>query len=333
MINRLKRLSYTVVSFLACVALNHAACAQQLEPVRIGLSSVSMPSSAPKIANALGLFSKHGLNPTLIQMQDASANTMGLISGSVDFVTAQPTDVIVSQGRGQKLVAVSSVYRGFAIMLVVSKAAIDRMKVSAKAPVTDRLRALDGLVIASASATSAATLALKSATAAAGSHVRMTYMSQTAMVAALSNGAIQGFLASAPFYASAMRNGSGEIWLAGPDGDFPANSTLANNITLNTKLDYALAHRDLVTRMAAVFSDFGRTVRERPDAVKAAIKQVFPDLDPNTIDLVFEREARGWGGAGKLTEQEMAHDIAIVKAGGADLPMLDSISPADMIFR
>jgi ABC-type nitrate/sulfonate/bicarbonate transport system substrate-binding protein len=323
---------HKLVGLLICLSMSAATNAgDKLDRVNFGLSSTSLPSAAPRIAKEMGLFEKHGIDANLVQMQDASVNTMGLIAGSVDFITAQPTDVIISRSRGQNLVSVTSVYRGFAGVVVLSKPEQAKLGTPTTAPPTSRLKALDGLVIATSSATSTYTLALKAATESVGAHVRFVFIAQTSMASALAKGAIQGFIASSPFYAQAVLADTGVIWLNGPKGDFPGASVPANTITLNTKADYAKSHPEITRRVADVFSDFGTAVVANPAAVKAAVAKVYPDLDKKTLNILYETEAQGWK-VKPLSVEDMAHDIAFVKATGISLPDLDKIRPDQIVL-
>jgi ABC-type nitrate/sulfonate/bicarbonate transport system substrate-binding protein len=322
-------------AWVVIMALSGLACAslgQQKRQVAIGLSSPSLPAAGARIAKEMGLFDKYGIDARITPMDNGSVATMGLIAGSLDFTTTAPTDVVAAQARGQKLVAVTSVYGGFAGVLILSKAVADKLGVAPTAPVMQRLKALDGLSIATPSPTSTYTFAYKSAAEAAGAKIRFTYMDQPSMIAALETGAIQGFIAGSPIYARPLLSGSGVMWISGPKRELPPESTPAHAVTLNAKRDFAEANRDLVQRLIAVFADFAKAVQERPADVKAAIARLFPDLDPRTLDLLYVTESLGFK-AKPLTVEGLAHEIAFVKATGIQLPQIDKLAPADLIFR
>jgi ABC-type nitrate/sulfonate/bicarbonate transport system substrate-binding protein len=302
-----------------------------MRKITIAMSSASIPASAARFAKAMGLFEKRGLDATITPMDNGSVATMGLISGSLDFVTTGPSDVVVSQGRGQDIVALNSVYRGFAAVIVLSKAAAEKVRVSPTAPTSDRFKALDGLSIASPSPTSTFTIAVKSSAEAVGAKVNFLYMAQPAMVAALQTGAIQGFVASAPYYVQPVLSGVGVIWINGPKAEFPPQFAPANSAVLITKRDFAVANPDLMQRTTAVFYDFAKAVNERPADVKAAIAKVFPGLDAKTMDLLFETESHGFE-IEPLTVEQMAHEIAFMKTGGVNIPRIDSLKPEAMLF-
>jgi ABC-type nitrate/sulfonate/bicarbonate transport system substrate-binding protein len=319
-----------LLTALLCVG-GVAAYAQPAQKVSIGVSSPSLPAAGARIAKEMGLFEKHGVDAKVVQMDSASVSTMSLISGSVDFITSSPSDVVVSQARGQKLVAVGSVYHSFAPVVVISTVAAGKLKLGASAPIEARLKALDGLLIASPSATSPYTLALTSALESVGVKPRFTFMTQPAMVAALETGAIQAFIASSPFYARPVVNQTALIWVNGPNGEFPTASSQANSVTLNTKLDYAKKNPDLVKKVAAAFADLSRAIDDRPADVKAAILKLFPELDAKTLELLFKNEYAGFKTL-PLTPRDMAREIAFVKLSGVPIPGIENIDPAGVLY-
>ena len=76
---------------------------------------------------------------------------VGLIAGNGRF----PFLLLdAARARGQNVVIVGNFYRGLSASVVLSKTVADKLNVTANAPVQQRLRALDGLTIASPSATS-----------------------------------------------------------------------------------------------------------------------------------------------------------------------------------
>lgn len=192
---------------------------------------------------------------------------------------------------------------------------------------------MDGLLIGAPSATSIATIALKGAAKASGTTVRLTYMDQPAMVAGLQSGALQGFIASAPFWALAVTNGSGVVWVSGPKKEFPPEFMPANTGHLQVMRSFAEANPELLRAIAAVMAEFVRALDERPAEVRAAVAGLYRDLDPATLDLLVQSESLGWR-APPPAAADLVHDLAFLRAGGVSLPpQVDTIDPATMIFR
>jgi ABC-type nitrate/sulfonate/bicarbonate transport system substrate-binding protein len=332
---RLNRVG-TQASFRACivavlVSSAGAAFGQGAQELSMSLASTSFATAAPRIAKELGLFDKRGLDPRFVVMDNASSATAGLIAKSVDSALSGPGEVVAAQARGQKVVVVANTYMGLSGSLVLSKATADKLGVAPSAPVAARLKALDGLVIASPSATGAYTFALKGAAGAAGANVRFTYMAQPAMLAALDSGAIQGFIGGAPFWAAPVLKGSGVLWISGPKGELPAAYTPASTANLQVLRSFADANPATVRRVGEVFADLAKAIDERPAEVKSAVARLYPTLDGATLDLLFTTEARAWR-AKPPTAADMAHEIAFIKSSGTPIPQLDSVEPAAMLL-
>ena len=243
----------------------------------------------------MGFFAKHGLQMRMPVLESAAVATAALVSGSVRGIQAGPNELVAAQANGQKVVAIQIAYAGFAQTLVLSKAAVAKTKLSQTAPVVERMKALDGLLLASASATSSATVAIKvAALKMAGVNTRWTYIAQTNMQSALEQGAIDGYIASAPFSTFAIAKGLAVSWVSGPNGDLPVEYTPANAGIIMVMRDFAEANPDIIKRMMAAFADFSAAVEQKPDDVKATLARLFPDFDKPSLDLFFSTESRAW---------------------------------------
>jgi ABC-type nitrate/sulfonate/bicarbonate transport system substrate-binding protein len=286
----------------------------------------------PRLTFEMGFFARNGLQVKMPVLDSAAVATAALVSGSVKAIQAGPGELVAAQARGQKAVAIAVAYAGFAQSTVISKAAAAKVKVSPTAPVVERLKALDGLAIASASATSGATVALRLAAAKmAGINIRWVYIAQSNYASAMEQGAIDGFIGSAPYSTLSVAKGLGVGWINGPGGDLPEEYTPANAGLVMVMRDFAESNPDVIRRLVASFADFSKAVAERPADVKATISRLYPDLDPPTLDLFYSTESRAWK-AKPLTTKDMEHEIAFVKESGTNLPNLDLIQPAAMIF-
>lgn len=321
----------SAAGMLAVALLPAALSAQGLREVSIGLSSASFVPAPARLADQMGLFTKHGLAPRFVMTDSGSAVTAALLSNSVEAIVGGPGEHVAAAARGQDIVVVTNVYEGLGGSLILSRAAAEKAGVAPDAPVSERLRALDGLLIGSPSATSAYTVAVRSAAESEGASIRSTYMAQSVAPGAMERGVIDGFMAAAPAWSVPVVAGSGVLWLSGPGGDFPPQFAPASSISVQMTRATAEANPDLVEAFRNVFADFVVAVKERPDDVKAAVAALYPDLSAETIDILFEREAGAWA-ADPLTVEDMQHEIDFVKAGGANLPGIDQIDPASMLL-
>jgi ABC-type nitrate/sulfonate/bicarbonate transport system substrate-binding protein len=224
------------------VVASGSAMAQPKKDITVGLASASFATATLRIANELQLVEKHGLNMRSVVTDNSGMALAGVLTKSFDLGIVGLPEFIIARARGQNIVSAAVTYSGFATSMVLSKPAADKIGVAPAAPLKQRLKALDGLVIATPSATAGGTVAFKAAIAAEGANVRMPYITQPAMQAALETGAIDGYLSSAPFWAFPVVKGGGHIWISGPKGEFPEASTPTVTGLLLTTREYADAN-------------------------------------------------------------------------------------------
>ena len=316
-----------------CLALSltpAAALSQPMKDITIGLSTASLTVSSLRVAKEMGLFEKQGLNPKFVFMDSGNAALSGLIGGSFPAVVATSPDLVAAQAHGQKVVAIANIYSGLGATLVLAKDVADKLGVSPSAPVKDRFKALEGLTLALPSPTAGYTVAFRGAAQAFGVTTRSVYSAASNMQPTLVSGAVQGFITSAPYWTTAVTRGSAVVWLSGPKGDFGDNAPVSS-ASLQMMRDFAQANPDLVKKLAAVVADLGKAIEERPTEVKTTLAKVFPDVDAVTINLFFDYKSSSWKGK-PLTPKDMAHEIALAKSSGMQLPQIDSIDPASLLF-
>lgn len=305
--------------------------AQSGKKVVMGLAGQSMIASIPRFAQEMGLFEKRGLDVNFVTLDSANASATAMLAGSVEVAFSGPVELITARSRGRDVVSIVNTYGGLGGSLVLAKSVADKLGVAANAPIADRMRALKGLTLASPSATSAYTVTYKSAATAVGADVKFTYMAMPAMLAAMQSGAIQGYVASAPFWVPPVVNGSGVLWVAGPKAELPADLRPRSNSVLLTLRDTAKANPEMIKNLQAVFADFVEAIDKRPADVKAAVAKVFPNVDARTLDVLFESESLAWR-AKPLTPADIVHEIAYAKLGGIALPQIDGVDPASMLW-
>ena len=324
------RKSISALALLAALAMGGPASAEDMRTIKIAVGGAGFASAYAVIVNELGLFEKHGITAKITVMGAAADATTALISKSVDVAAGGTSEMIMAQSRGQKVIMVINGYDGVPGTLVLSKAAAEKSKVSATAPIADRIKALDGLLIATPSAASLYTTVLKGMTA--GLNVRNTYIGTDAMPSALMGGAIDGYIAAGPTWAPPVVKGMGLVWLSGPQHDFPAQFSAVNSGCIQVMADYAAANPELMTKLIAVMADFVKATAERPADVKAAALRAYPNVDAPTMDILFKTEIGGWQ-TRKLTPADIAHDIQLAKSQNPSNTQFDSIDPASLLYK
>lgn len=304
------------------------AFAEDAQVVTIAVSSTSFVLGGVRIGEQAGLFAKNGLNPHIVVMESGNAAMSALIGGSVQFTVAGPGEVLAARARGQDVVIVANLYQGLAGSVVLSKDVATSLNVRVNAPVAERLKALNGLSIAVPSATSALLAPVRNAAEAAGAHIRFSYMSQPAMVAALASKAVQGIDASFPFAGKPIIDGVGVLWIDGP-GDELSQYSPASSSCIQATGAYAKANSDTVRRLQKAIIDIVSYVRDHPAEAKQALARGYSQVSAAEIDLSFSQQQRNWTKP-FLSVDDIRHEIALLKAS-ANLPGLDAVDPASVL--
>jgi len=299
--------------------------------VTIALSSNALPYGGLFIAEKAGLFGKHGVAPKIVVMDSGNAATTALISGSAQFSSSGPGEVLAARARGQPVTIVANIYRGLSASLVLAKPVADKLNVAPTAPVRERLKALDGLAIAAPSATSAYLHPVKRAAEEVGAKPRFLYMSQPAMVAALQTGAIQAMLAGAPYSYTPVSRGYGVTWISGPKGELPPEVQPTSSACLQTTEQYAGANPAVIARMRAVLDELAQYIRSTPDEAKRNLAAAYPQLDPAAIDQAFALDAANWSRP-VLTEADIQQEIRILASTGL-VAGVTNVKPAEVLWK
>jgi ABC-type nitrate/sulfonate/bicarbonate transport system substrate-binding protein len=308
------------------------ASAQAPRELIFGLPSKSIVASAPRIADEMGLFTKHGLKPKFTYIDTTAGTAAALISKSVEVAITGTTEVIAAAARGQALQIVATHYKGLAGSLILSKATVDRLGISPDAPLAERLKALNNVLLASTSKVSSLTISIKTAANSQGAEPRFSYMAIGAMGAALESGVVEGAIITAPGWAIPVLKGAAILWISAPKGDLlPEWMPASASVTAVAK-DFAAANPDVAAKVAAVFADLVDAFANRPTDTKAAIAKLYPQMEAKTLDLVFSLESKAFI-TKPLTPADIAHEIKYMKASGADLGPIEKVEPAATLWK
>jgi ABC-type nitrate/sulfonate/bicarbonate transport system substrate-binding protein len=312
------------------VFAGRAARAQSTDAA-IALSSNSFSTVTLRVASRLGMFARHGVNARIITMDNANAATSALLGGSVDFAIAGAGELFAARRRGQDVVLVSNVYRGLSSVVVLAKPIADASAVRPDAPVAERLKALNALTFASPSPTAIFGISVQMAAKQVGASMRMTYIGQTAMPAALESRAIDAMVAGTPFWVTPVLRGAGIPWISCASGELPYDVTPTSSAPLAAMREYAQTHPAVISGVRAALDDIAAFVTNHPDEMQSALAEIYPDLDRQTLALGFAKEWQNWTKP-VFTEDDVRHDLAVIKASGLALPGLDTVDPKSLLF-
>jgi ABC-type nitrate/sulfonate/bicarbonate transport system substrate-binding protein len=318
-----------VAGLMTCGALGGARGAEPVD-ITVALSSPSFSTVALRIADSIGLFAKYNIKPRFIVSESGNASTTAMLAGSAQVAISGPGEALAAVVRHQPLVIIGNGYRGLSAVTILSKAAVDRLKISSDAPVPDKLKALDGLVLASPSPTAIYGLSVKMAADSVGAKITFVYMGQAAMPAALEAGAVQGIVAGSPIWGIPVLKGTGVIWLDGPGGEIPNEFATNTSGSLQMNAEFVNAHPEVVQGLKQILRELAEFIKADPDKTKAILAKIYPSLDSKSLDLAYQKEWKNWTNP-EFTAADVKHEIDVYKRSGLTLPGLDDVDPASMV--
>jgi NitT/TauT family transport system substrate-binding protein len=126
-------------------AIGAPAEAQELKKVRVTIPVIGMNFLPLFVAADKGIFAKEGLEVEIISTSGDGPDIDALIAGSVQFTISTPNRLLTSYAQGKPLLAVMNVANRMGIDCVMNKATADRLGITEKTPLADKLKALKGL--------------------------------------------------------------------------------------------------------------------------------------------------------------------------------------------
>jgi len=192
----------------ASVVLPGPVFGQSPKTVKVLLSSQAplLAWGVSFLADALGYYKEEGLTVEFTPMASGPASMTGLVAGAGHVNFSAPAEALPAIARGQKFKALMALSNYNAIYIVVSKDYAAKYNVTADMPLADRLKAMGnfkgmrfGITAPGSTVDVAARLMMKQAGLNPDTDVQMVALgSTTNSMAALSRGAIDGFVATPP---------------------------------------------------------------------------------------------------------------------------------------
>jgi hypothetical protein len=87
----------------------------------------------------------------------------------------------------------------------------------------------------------------------------------------------------------------------------------------------------LMRQVIASYRDFSDILEKTPEKVREALGKLYPDVEPATLDILFNAEKDAWK-IRPITTESMKQEIAFMRNSGSSLPGIEKLDPATMFF-
>jgi ABC-type nitrate/sulfonate/bicarbonate transport system substrate-binding protein len=261
-----------------------------LTNVTLIIPSLSANQALGFIALKAGIFAKNGLNVKTVNAGTGALAVEALTGGSGQFVVTGSADLFSAAKSGQHLYILAKASSGLSTQVVLTAAGVKATGLTASAPLAQRIKALNGLTIASPSAASSWTAQAAKAAATQGATIKFTYVQENSMAAAMQAGKIDGLVAAPPWSTEALYAKTGTLWLSGPDGTFPggyAVSSYGDPLVATTKA-YGDAHPQVAEEFTKSILQAAALLKTQPAQAAGYVKQVaYPSMNAAEFNQVW----------------------------------------------
>jgi ABC-type nitrate/sulfonate/bicarbonate transport system substrate-binding protein len=266
--------------------------APEFEPVSVtfGLSGSAIPNQMVYAVADGGFLEPYNVTAEAVTLESSSVAMAALISGDAEFVFGARTEGILAQIAGQPILYVYKHSSGFLTAVTVSNEVAATLGSDPKsASYEDRLRALEGRLIATTSEGSILTLTIRNAMNEFGLEFEETYLQGTTMPAALASGNVDAYMYPSPFQESTEARGEGVILIEG--NELPVGGPTAVQGPMYIREDYLQENRDVVVRVVAAFMDAAEWTCTNSDEARELAHSRFEDTDDEVFRLMWEQRA------------------------------------------
>jgi NitT/TauT family transport system substrate-binding protein len=269
------------------------ARAQKLEPVTMAMPSEGLAYSLSYIADAKGLWAKHGIDMKEVLIAGIGA-TNAVIAGSVDVSHASGASLTRAAARGQKLLAIVAVLDRASVEIVLRKEVGDEVHFDPKAPLEERAKVLKGRTISIDAINSIDDIFVRVIAKRGGLEpdaVRLAVLKADNALAALATKQIDGIAMSPPWPQSAMLERGAILVASGLDGDPPDYVPLTTTVVL-TKPETCEKRRVVCEGVGQAMKDASQILHGQPSEAEAILAKRLPNMDPKLIATVLAKVAK-----------------------------------------
>jgi len=269
------------------LAVGLSPCTSQGQEIEttIAVSAPTLTFTAHFVAEDAGLFAKEGVKANS-RLLVGVASTNAVLAGSADFAIASGPGFLRAAAQGQRMLAVAVVIDRPTVEFVLRKDVADRLGITDTMPLAERAKKLKGLTIGIQGVGSVVHAWERYVAAKGGldveNDVRIAPMDPPAMLPALKNKAIDGFVTSLPFTTQAVLTGDA-IMFASAVTDAPELFPSAYNIVY-TRPEVCKEKREMCARVGRAYAAAARMIQEQPDEVfEKVLRKRFEKTDPKLL--------------------------------------------------
>ena len=283
--------------------------AQQKEEITITTAVSNLAFSAVWVAEQLKYFDQEGVRAKVVAAGGGSQCQSAVVGRSAQFCASSSEGLILAYAEGAPLIAVQAHNRNMTLTVGVRKAIVDKLKLTRKSPLQERMQVVTHLGTIGTTGPGAVSEQIfrfmaNKAKGADPSKLKFAALGGNELVPALMNNVIDGFAQSPPSVEITEAAGKGYALIPLGLGEI-AEFTDYHYEVLMARPDYAEANRATTTAVSRAISRAGALYHSKPNEFKAALRaHKFSDkskLEDDVFNLAYSMVAPAMPKWGNMT--------------------------------
>ncbi len=269
----LKKLSVLAVAIFAMAAVTVGA--QQKEEITITTAVSNLAFSAVWVAEQLKYFEQEGVRAKVIVAGGGSQCQSAVVGRSAQYCASSSDGLILAYAEGAPLIAVQTHNRNVTLTVGVRKAIVDKLKLTRKSPLAERMAVVNHLTTIGTTGPGAVSEQifrfLANKVKSDPSKLKFAALGGNELIPALMNNVIDGFAQSPPSVEITEAAGKGYALIPMGLGEIPEFTDYPFEV-LMARPDYAEANRETTSAVSRAISRAGALYHTKPNEFKAALR-------------------------------------------------------------
>ena len=306
-----------LASLVAGALLLAGAPGARAEPVKIVNIGHSYYAAGLYVAQQEKIFQKYGLEPTITVVNGGPIALQAVLSGDVDLGILSYEHVLTAAVQGKQMVAFFNLVNRPTSNVIASNAMLEATRGASVADKVKRLKGARIAVPAQAGSGDKLTRALIAMDGMQPSDVRMVFSGADtgSYIAALKRDLVDAAVVPEPAGLLAREQGVGGVYLDFMGGEVSAFNDMIY-MSLTTTPVALVKKRELITKVAAVFSEAQRLIQDDPERAIAAMKKEYPDMSDKMNRELFRILRQAWSKDGRMSTAQGKATADYLKPSG-----------------
>lgn len=317
----------TATAFASVLLCGFATQATELTKVKLAFPSEGFLYVPIYVAQKLGYFAEEGLDIEVIVFQKGGSAALTAVLGrDADAYVGLPAVAIRARTKGQNVQAFASVQTQFGSTVVIDAASAKNAGVSAASPLTARAQALKGLKIGVTGPGSTTDMLVRYLAKDAGlsPDKDLTIMpigGAPNMLAAFSQGSINGFSLSPPTITTAEQQG-GFVLMDLAKGEYPPLNGFLFTAMI-AREDWLASNTDTARKMVKALWRAEQLIATDPDKAREAVRPYFAHTAAPIFDSAWTASLPSYPATPRVELSGVQKNISFMNAVEAEPVSLD----------